>query len=249
MRVLTRRHVTFLRLAVLGLAAVAVTGTAAAPDRVASATQLEQPPVVSVVGNTATVDFSVDPEAATAVLMTSAFEGMTVNIAGLEVDAPEERRRQDLELGKQDPPLAPVLCPDLPDGPRSDDGSTVPYLGCDSANGHESLGAVVSAEPSTSLSAAFDAVLAARLGAGLPPTTVEVAGGEVVVHLPEEAGERAHVRLITDAVELNKALVFTAHSNGTIDSIQFTVAGDCMRYALSTGGDTCATTSLPIVLE
>ena len=84
--------------------------------------------------------------------------------------------------------------------------------------------------------------------AGLAPTTVQVAEGAATVDV---AGglEDALAETGVYPGEVWQALLFTAHSNGAIDSVTFTLDGDCLAFAYATGGDMCAVTDLPIEMD
>lgn len=142
----------------------------------------------------------------------------------------------------------PPLCPDIPQGPRSDGGSTVPYLGCDVETGQEHFGAAVTGDVVKSLGTALDQVLAYWFpGADLPSVMVTMSDGDMVVDLP---GRVATFQLFgADGMALDRALMFTAYSNGAVSTVRFHIDGDCHRYALMVGGDTCSTVKLPIVLR
>jgi len=189
------------------------------------------------------VDFSNDPEAAFAALeaATPLLEGRQVMVTGIEVAAPRDRRQQDAKLSRLDVPVSRPLCPDQPTGSRSLDGSTVAYLGCDPRDGTETRGQRFEGNAEVSLAHAIDQVLAVHL-AGIPLSTVAVTilDGAAVVDLPAEI---AAIRRLPkeDGWALARDLVFTAHSNGSVDSVHFTIEGDCLAFALAVGGDSCST--------
>jgi hypothetical protein len=101
---------------------------------------------------------------------------------------------------------------------------------------------------SATLAKAVDEVLASYLPeADLRPTKVRVTQGEATVDVAP-----GFEQALTDAGvypgDVWQALLFTAHSNGAIDSVRFTVDGDCLAFAYATGGDMCASTDLPVEL-
>lgn len=250
------------RILLLASVAVVASSTAAMSTAAAPAApgtldaQREQflalPFVHEVADDTVKVDFSTDPVAAAAALAASpdVLDGLTINVEGIRVEDSGARRQADGAASAGDVPIAPALCPDRPEGPRSTDGTTVPYLGCDPLDGEERTAAVVMGDAATSLTAAFDRVLAATFqGATLPRVTATVSDGDVVVNIPIAAGELALQLPKADGVALDRALLFTAYSNGAVDTIQFMVDGDCRLYALSVGGDMCSTVSFPIAAD
>lgn len=215
------------------------------------------------------VDVARDPEAADVWLEESArlLDGWTVVVAGTEPVAGPERADLDAEaLAADEPPsdVPPVDggCPEIPDGPRSTDGGTTPYLGCGPGAPVEPAGGlqattegqalrgqeITGASADATLAAAVDEVLDAYLpGADLAPTTVHLDGGAATVDV-----DAAFAQALPDAGvypgDVWEALLFTAHSNGAVDSVTFTLAGDCLAFAHATGGDMCAPTTLPIEL-
>lgn len=197
------------------------------------------------------VDVSKDPEAAGAWLDESGevLDGWTVVVGGMDSASGEERARLDAEAVADDPPSDTEACPEIPRGPRSTDGATTPYLGCEPAGGVQATARSVEKGPSTTtLAKAVDEVLAAQLpGADLPRTKVRIVKGEATVDVA--AGfEQALVDSGVYPGDVWEALLFTAHSNGAIDSVKFTLDGDCLAFAYATGGDMCASTDLPIEL-
>ncbi|MEU4362956.1 hypothetical protein [Promicromonospora sp. NPDC023987] len=197
------------------------------------------------------VDVAADPEAAGAWLEESGevLDGWTVVVEGMDTKAGEERARLDAEAVAGDPPPAAEPCPETPQATRSTDGSTTPYLGCEPAGGVQSTArSVEEGASSTTLAKAVDEVLASHLpGADLPPTTVRIVKGEARVDVA--AGfEQALADTGVPPGDVWQALLFTAHSNGAIDSVKFTLDGDCLAFAYATGGDMCASTDLPIEL-
>jgi len=196
------------------------------------------------------VDVAQDPAAADAWLDESAevLDGWTVVVAGMESKTGKERAELDAEAVADDPPSAQE-CPDVPQGPRSGNGATTPYLGCGPNEGVHATSRTVEGGPSTTtLATAVDEVLASYLpGADLAPTTVRISEGEATVDVA--AGfEQALAATDVYPGDVWQALLFTAHSNGAIDSVRFTLDGDCLAFAYATGGDMCTSTDLPIEL-
>ena len=197
------------------------------------------------------VDVARDPAAADVWLDESAevLDGWTVVVAGMESKPGKERAQLDAEAVADDPPLPAEECPEIPEGPRSGNGATTPYLGCGPSEGVHATARTVKGGPSTTtLAKAVDEVLASYLpGADLPPTKVRIAEGEATVDVA--AGfEQALATADVYPGDVWQALLFTAHSNGAIDSVKFTLDGDCLAFAYATGGDMCASTDLPIEL-
>jgi len=197
------------------------------------------------------VDVAQDPAAADTWLAESAevLDGWTVVVEGMESSSGEERAALDAEAVAGDPQPTDDECPDIPDGPRSTDGATTPYLGCGPTEGvHATARTVQGGASTTTLATAVDAVLASYLpGAGLPPATVEIDEGEATIDV-DPGFEQALATADVDPGEVWQALLFTAHSNGAIDSVRFTLGGDCLAFAYATGGDMCASTDLPVEL-
>ncbi|WP_129784623.1 GerMN domain-containing protein [Promicromonospora panici] len=198
------------------------------------------------------VDVAQDPAAADAWLDESAevLDGWTVVVAGMESKPGKERAELDAEAVADDPVPPAEECPEIPEGPRSGNGATTPYLGCGPNEGVHATARTVKGGPSTTtLAKAVDEVLASYLpGADLPSTKVRISKGEATVDVA--AGfERALAHADVDPGDVWQALLFTAHSNGAIDSVRFTLDGDCLAFAYATGGDMCASTDLPIELD
>ncbi|MBO0607651.1 hypothetical protein [Myceligenerans salitolerans] len=201
-----------------------------------------------------TVDMSRDPEAVYSWMNDAdagaGLDGWTVEVAGL--DLPDGKQRAALDAASSeaegDRAVEPQSCPDLPTEPRTDGTATVPYLGCDPATGHEPPAAPVRGGLRHSLGTAVDVVLAELMpGADLSASEAVVTDGRAVVDLPATF-PRAAAAAPVPAHEIDRALVFTAHSNGALDSVRFRVAGDCLAYALAVDGDVCATVPLPVEL-
>jgi hypothetical protein len=238
----------------------AATFSAAGQDQAAAQLQLRQELLgesfvtdVSESDQVVRVDVAEDPAAARAWLGESAtaLDGWTVVVAGMDAKSGKERAKLDREAFAGDtPPKA--SCPDVPEGPRSKDGSTTPLLGCGSGNDVRlTAGArrATTGGPSRTLAAAVDDVLASYLPeADLAPTKVRITKGRATVDVA--AG---FVEALSDAGvypgDVWQALLFTAHSNGDIDSVKFTLGGDCLAFAYATGGDMCVSTDLPIELR
>ncbi len=206
---------------------------------------------VSEADQTVRVDVAQDPAAAGEWLDESAevLDGWTVVVGGMDTKSGKERAALDAEAVADDPASTAETCPDVPEGPRSDNGATTPYLGCGPSEGvHATARTVKGGSSGTTLAKAVDEVLASYLpGADLPPTKVRIAKGEASVDVAagfEQALSDAGVY----PGDVWQALLFTAHSNGAIDSVKFTLDGDCLAFAYATGGDMCASTDLPIDL-
>lgn len=203
-------------------------------------------------GRTVTVDMAADPEAVYAWMHGASgdFEGWTVDVIGLEALGGEERAAFDAAAGGEESPrgTAARACPDLPAGTRTDGDSTVPYLGCDPVTGHEPAATPVRGGLRHSLGTAVDVALAELIpGADLAASAVHVAGGDAVVDLPAGFPD-AVANAPVPSYEVDRVLIFTAYSNGALDSVRFRVAGDCLAYASAVGGDMCATVPLPVRL-
>lgn len=232
--------------------------SAAGRDQTAAQLQLQQELLaasvvtdVSEADQVVRVDVAQDPAAADAWLGESGevLDGWTVVVAGLGTQTGEERAAQDSATVAGDPPSTAEPCPDLPTGPRSADGATTPYLGCGPNGGVQATSRTATkGSATTTLATAVDEVLAGYLpGADLPPTKVRIAEGEATVDVAagfEQALSDAGVY----PGDVWQALLFTAHSNGALDSVRFTLDGDCLAFAYATGGDMCASTDLPIEL-
>lgn len=206
---------------------------------------------VSEADQTVRVDVAQDPAAAGKWLDESAevLDGWTVVVGGMDKKSGKERAELDAEAVADDPVSPDETCPDIPEGPRSDNGGTTPYLGCGpSAGVHATARTVEGGSSGTTLAKAVDEVLASYLpGANLPHTKVRIAKGEATVDVAagfEQALSDAGVY----PGDVWQALLFTAHSNGAINSVRFTLDGDCLAFAYATGGDMCASTDLPIDL-
>lgn len=198
------------------------------------------------------VDVAQDPEAAEAWLDESAtvLDGWTVVVGGLERRSGKKRAKLDRQAFAADTP-PDTSCPDVPDGPRSKDGSTMPLLGCGTAKDVQlTAGArrATTGGPTRTLGTAVDDVLASYLpDADLAPTKVRITKGRATVDVAAGFADA-----LSDAGvypgDVWQALLFTAYSNGDIDSVRFTLDGDCLAFAYATGGDMCVATDLPIDL-
>jgi hypothetical protein len=198
------------------------------------------------------VDVAQDPAAADAWLDESAqvLDGWTVVVEGTDTTSAEERADLDAEAMAGDPPRTAVPCPEIPEGPRSEEGATTPFVGCGTTGGVQATAArtITKGSASATLAKAVDEVLASYLpGAHLAPTTVRITKGEATVDVA--AGfEQALTGAGVYPGDVWQALLFTAHSNGALDAVRFTLDGDCLAFAYATGGDMCASTDLPIDL-
>ncbi|RPF20474.1 hypothetical protein [Myceligenerans xiligouense] len=203
--------------------------------------------------STVTVDMSRNPEAVYAWMDETGtdLDGWTVEVSGLETPDSAKRAALDAASSKAegDRPVEPQACPDLPAGARTDGASTVPYLGCDTSTGHEPRATPVPGGLRHSLGAAVDVVLAELMpGADLAASDATVTAGQAVVDLPAGFADAAATAPVP-AYEIDRALIFTAYSNGALDSVRFRVAGDCLAYATAVDGDMCATVPLPVELD
>ncbi len=87
---------------------------------------------------------------------------VTINVSGIEVAGPAERRAADAAVAEQDAARAQeqqqsagaeaqeAFCPDLPTGDRSTDGSTTPTVRCDTSVGTMSTLAPIAGDPAAS---------------------------------------------------------------------------------------------------
>ncbi|MBE1878440.1 GerMN domain-containing protein [Myceligenerans pegani] len=202
----------------------------------------------------ARVDVSKDPRVANEWLEESAdvMDGWTIVVGGFEVEPGAERRAADEAVGNPGAPgvagAAPV-CPDIPQGSRSTDGSTTPDLGCDLATGERRTGEPSAGEPSDTLATAVDDTLSALLpDADLAPAKVRLVAGAATVDVATGFDD-ALADGAAHPSDVWQALLFTAHSNGAVDSVTFTLDGDCLAFAYASGGDMCVATTLPIELD
>lgn len=255
-----RRHRRIIAVtAAVALLVPAAAFSAAGRDQVSAQLQLQQElldqSVVTDVSETdqvVRVDTAQDPAAAEQWLDESAdvLDGWTVVVGGTGSRTGEERAALDAQESADD--VAPdAACPELPEGKRSKDGSTTPVLGCGTGEDVQltaSAKRVTQGGPSRTLATAVDDVLASYLpDAGLAATKVRLAKGEATVDVAagfEEALSDAGIY----PGDVWQALLFTAYSNGAVDSVKFTLDGDCLAFAYATGGDMCAATDLPIDL-
>lgn len=245
----TRVGVVRLTVGLLTCAAVLSSAAAATPapqpsSSTATTPSLAELPFVFRSGNTLIVDVSVDKEARLEQFMRAdaagITEGMLVQFVDGTVDsrsraqASEDARKADAAL--IDSSLNQV-CPSEPRSPRSEDGSTRPYLGCDPVTGIETFGESKQGLPAESLEAALEEVLSSGLGIPDGVESVIVDGRSATVNLTSavDAGLRTSDQLFA----VTESLWFTAHSNGSLDSVMFTVEGDCMAYSRILRGDMC----------
>ncbi len=255
-----RRHRRIIAVtAAVALLVPAAAFSAAGRDQVEAQLQLQQELLgqsvvtdVDEAGQVVRVDTAQDPAAAEVWLDESAevLDGWTVVVGGTQSLSGEERAELDQQESATDTP-PDASCPELPEGPRSEDGSTTPVLGCGTGQDVQlTAGAVRATEggPTRTLGTAVDDVLASYLpGADLAATKVQLTKGEATVDVAagfEQALSDAGVY----PGDVWQALLFTAYSNGAVDSVTFTLDGDCLAFAYATGGDMCASTDLPIDL-
>lgn len=188
------------------------------------------------------VDFGPDPRAAYQALaeVQGQLDGVTITIKGVDVLSPAERQAHGRVLSAHDKQLEPQHCSYIPSGERSTDGSTTPYFGCDPATGSEKTGPPVGGAFTESLETALGSALAEEVPElrGLVPD-VEADGGNIVVSFPQQFATVLGGMGTSDQFLVSSHLWFTAYSNGLVETVQFTVAGDCLAYAAATGGDMC----------
>jgi hypothetical protein len=260
LRLTARRHRRIIAAAAAAAVLVpAAAFSAAGQDQAAAQLQLRQELLgesfvtdVSEADQVVRVDVAQDPEAAEAWLDESStvLDGWTVVMGGMEQRSGKERARLDREAFAADTP-PDTSCPDVPDGPRSKDGSTMPLLGCGTGEDVQLTAGAMRATtggPSRTLATAVDDVLASYLpDADLAPTKARITKGRATVDVAAGFADA-----LSDAGvypgDVWQALLFTAHSNGDIDSVKFTLDGDCLAFAYATGGDMCVATDLPIEL-
>lgn len=261
LRLTARRHrraiaITAAAALLVPVAAFSATGQGQVAARLQQQQELLAQPVVTDVSEAEQVvhvDVAQDPAAADTWLDESAevLDGWTVVMEGMDTTSGEERAQLDAEAMAGDPPLPDESCPEVPDGPRSEDGGTTPYVGCGTTGGVQATSSareITKGSSSTTLARAVDEVLASYLpGAGLRPSKARIVEGEATVDVA--AGlEQAMTDAGVYPGDVWQALLFTAHSNGAIDSVRFTLDGDCLAFAYATGGDMCTSTDLPIEL-
>jgi hypothetical protein len=259
LRLTARRHRRIIAVTAAAALFVPVAAmSAAGRDQEAAQLQLQQELLaesvvtdVSEAEQVVHVDVAQDPDAAQEWLDESGevLDGWTVVVGGMTTQTSEERAALDAEAEAEDPAPVAEPCPDIPTGPRSADGGTTPYLGCGPTEGVQATSRTVQqGSADVTLATAVDEVLASYLpGADLPHTKVRIAEGEATVDVA--AGfEQALADAGVYPGDVWQALLFTAHSNGAIDSVEFTLGGDCLAFAYATGGDMCASTDLPIEL-
>lgn len=188
-------------------------------------------------------------------LLAGGKEDLSVTVEGIRVLTPVERRRLDarLELGDLAAGRSVQVetkCTDIPTGPRSEDGATTPIFPCDDEAHATSTGEIVMGDASATLARAVEQVLASALPSQTIDSVSVVRDGSYFrVDIDERVADQVSRLGQANAVLLDHALLSTAHTNGEIRSIQFTVDGNCRRWATAVGGDQCATVSLPISLK
>jgi hypothetical protein len=246
MRFLSRRLFVLLLLAggMATWASVAIAKAPAPADLTAAERELaeflELPYVEERSDGVIEVDFSENPNAAFAALTEAqdVLEGREVTVAGMGVQDRVTRRSDDLELGRIDAPVQAARCPDLPTGA---------YLGCDATTGRVSTGAPVTGDLEKSLRAAFiQAAAIAFPDAELASVQVSMRDGAATLDLPSSV---LSTSMETEGLALDQALIHTAYSNGAVESLEVTVNGDCLAYALLVGGDMCAVVSLTEIVR
>lgn len=132
-------------------------------------------------------------------------------------------------------------CSGRPAGPRLDGGRTAPFAGC---VGDAPTWQRPYAGPSkVSLRQAIGDVLRNRPGlASSIRVTVRLdARGHAAIDFGAPFTMNDRPLPFADGSRLDQALTLTVHSNADVNSVDFSVAGDCLAYAVAVGGDTCAT--------
>ncbi len=81
-------------------------------------------------------------------------------------------------------------------------------------------------------------------GESLGATAVRRTGGYFRIDVTTKAGDAIAALGESEGATLANTLLWTAYSNGAVDAVQLTVAGDCLTWAYAVGGDQCATVSL-----
>lgn len=186
-----------------------------------------------------TVDFSQDPEAAAEALARADedLDGYVVIVEGLGHPSPEERRTEDERSSRADQ-VSLKRCPSMPSTPR--EASTRAYLGCDSATGRETLGEPLRGPVEETLARALGAVLEASFpDQGWAAPEVKVSGRHAFVDFSSDLAEVSTPSNAGDGLLFGQNADFTAYSDSRLDTVTFTLDGDCMRFALASGGDMC----------
>lgn len=175
-----------------------------------------------------------------------ALEDAVVDLTGVHPNSAAIQQLLDLDVTTLPLNSLAEYCYGPPVGPRSSDGSTQAIIGCDPVTGlldvvDRLIGGHTDAAVSTSIGKAVDTVVATVLPSATDiPAMVRNDAGNIVVDLPQSFADAAHLLAEEDARDLNWALTNTVYSNGDASTVTFTVGGDCLRYASSVGGDTCA---------
>ena len=81
-------------------------------------------------------------------------------------------------------------------------------------------------------------------GAKIAAPTVSNEGDAFFVDFPPQFLRVANPGATGTGSDFIHAALFTAYSNSAVGSVSFSVAGDCMAFAVATGGDACATMSM-----
>lgn len=201
--------------------------------------------VTPLLSNVLLVNLS-NPTAATEALqeadLAGVLDGMTINLLGLNLTTAAQQIAADANIDTLSQLV--TACPDTPTGTRSNTAVT-PYLDCNDGNGTEDLGTPVTSSLTTALLAAVNAVVSTYLP-NLTGTTpaVTFTNGTATVNFPASFASEARTLLTADAYRFDRALRFTAYSSSQITNLQIQIDGNCLTYALSIGGDTCADTAV-----
>ncbi len=237
--------------AALCLSATAATWSQAASDAAGAARRLDDPGIAATGPSTIAVDFS-SPLAVQlledALTGTDALDGLAIHATGLPVLSPSERHASDEAAGAAVEPSGPGQRPSCalePTGPRSSNGSTTAYLGCDPVDG-PAWSQAFPGLPSESLGAATGAVIDQYLTREPDDiATLEQAPGHVELSLSKALGARLAQLDPDDASMLLTDLRFTVHTNGAIERVDLTIEGSCLAFAHAVGGDMCGQLAFP----
>ncbi len=162
---------------------------------------------------TATVDLS-HPSAGPALESSmAALEGMTIQVTGVAVDSPEERRKQDEMLSNFD-----VVAPESDLDPCGD----VP------------IGEFCGSSGSVPIKDVVDSMMRELATTGNRDAGVEFDGGHVSIDLPSFEPLVKH-----DGFVFNHRLTAALLANGEVRTLEISVDGDCLLYARLVGMDQC----------
>lgn len=203
------------------------------------------------------VDFTGRRDAASRALDAAgdALEGRTVVVRGMDVIPSSERRKQDLEAQASEaralraqPLAADALCFEGPPRGRSNKGEARPFLGCDGTTGVVLKGGPVKGPPEQRLAAALGQVATHYLGVeGDELFVVKISRGTARVDASAELEGLVNESDGLVREEFMNALLFTAYSDAQVKSIQFSLDGDCLAFAILLGGDMCGSIDLAAI--